>query len=543
MQNGIFQLVRPENEYSMNFAEGCPERAALLAEVERQKRETAEIPLVIGGEEVFTEHVVEITEPHNHANVIARLHLGGEAELRRAVEAACAAAKDWADMPWEDRAAVFMKAADLLAGPHRFEVEAATMLGQSKNFWEAEIDVCELCDFLRFNAYFLQEIYKQQPGVTPGAVNRIEYRPLEGFVAALTPFNFTSIGGNLACAPAAAGNVAVWKPSTTAALSNYYFMRVLQEAVLPAGVINFVPSRGADFSKYVVTDPRLAGFHFTGSTEVFNAVWKEVGANIERYRTYPRLVGETGGKDFIFADPSASVDALVSGMVRAAFSYAGQKCSAASRAYIPASLWGAVREKLHGAMQEIYAGDILDPHAFCNAVIDRAAFERVRAYLEDAAASPDAEIVEGGGADGSVGWFIQPTVILAKDPHYKTMVEEIFGPVLTVYVYEDDRLDEALALCDTSTKYGLTGAVYAQDRRAVLKISRALAQTAGNFYINEKPTGAVVGQQPFGGSRASGTNDKAGSLTNMMRWVSQRSVKEVLVPDTGILLPHMKSAD
>ncbi len=540
MQNGIFQLVRPQNEYSMNFAEGCPERDALRAEVERQRAETVEIPLIIAGEEVYTEHVVDVVEPHRHSHTIAKLHLGGEAELRRAVDAACAAAADWAAFPWEDRAAVFMKAADLLAGPYRYKVEAATMLGQSKNYWEAEIDICELCDFLRFNAYFLQEIYRNQPGVTPGAVNRIEYRPLEGFVAALTPFNFTSIGGNLACAPAVAGNVAVWKPSTAAALSNYYVMRILQEAGLPAGVINFVPSRGVDFSRYVITDPRLAGFHFTGSTEVFNSVWREVGGNIERYRGYPRLVGETGGKDFVFAHSSASVDALVSGMLRAAFSYAGQKCSAASRAYIPASLWPAVREKLHESMRGLYAGDITDPHAFCNAVIDRAAFERIKGYLDDAAASPDAEIIEGGAADDTVGYFIQPTVIRAKDPRYKTMVEEIFGPVLTVYVYEDAELDETLRLCDTSTKYGLTGSVYAQDRAAVLKISKALAQAAGNFYINEKPTGAVVGQQPFGGSRASGTNDKAGSATNMMRWISQRSVKEVLVPDTEVLLPHMR---
>ncbi len=540
MQNGIFQLARPQNEYSMNYAEGCPEREALAAEVERQRGTVVDVPLVIAGKAVYTGRTVNVVEPHRHGSTVATLHLGGEAELRGAVDAACAAAESWAAFPWEDRAAVFMKAADLLAGPYRFQVEAATMLGQSKNFWEAEIDVCELCDFLRFNAYFLQEIYRNQPGVTPGAVNRIEYRPLEGFVAALTPFNFTSIGGNLACAPAVAGNVAVWKPSTAAALSNYYVMRILQEAGLPAGVINFVPSRGVDFSRFVITDPRLAGFHFTGSTEVFNSVWREVGSHIERYRSYPRLVGETGGKDFIFADGSASVDALVSGMLRAAFSYAGQKCSAASRAYIPASLWLSVREKLHEKMRDLYAGDIMDPHAFCNAVIDRAAFDRIKACLDEAAASPDAEIVEGGGADDSVGYFIQPTVILAKDPLCKTMVEEIFGPVLTVWVYEDAEQDEALRLCDTSTKYALTGAVYAQDRAAVLKISRALSQAAGNFYVNEKPTGAVVGQQPFGGSRASGTNDKAGSATNMMRWVSQRSVKEVLVPDTEVLLPHMK---
>ncbi len=539
MRNGLFELVRPHNEHSMDFVEGCPERAALMKEVEKQASRTVEIPVVIGGREIFTGNTVDVVEPQRFRNVIARLHLAGEKELREAIEASQAAAKEWMVMPWEDRAAIFMKAADLLATHYRFRVEAATMLGQSKNMWEAEIDICELCDFLRFNAFFLQEIYKQQPGVTPGAVNRIEYRPLEGFVAALTPFNFTSIGGNLPCAPAQAGNVVVWKPSTTAALSNYYFMRILQEAGLPAGVINFVPSRGSDFSRYVITDPRMAGFHFTGSTEVFNLVWKEVGSHIERYHTYPRLVGETGGKDFIFADPSADTDALISGMIRAAFSYAGEKCSAAARAYIPASLWQEVREKLHTAMQEIYAGDIRDPKAFCNAVIDGRAFARIKGYLDQAVKDEDAEIIEGGKADDSVGYFIQPTVILAKDPHYRTMVEEIFGPVLTIYVYEDEDQDEALMLCDTSTKYGLTGAVYASDRSAVLKISRYLVHAAGNFYVNEKPTGAVVGQQPFGGSRASGTNDKAGSATNMMRWVSQRAVKEVLVPEREVLLPHM----
>ncbi len=539
MRNGIFELPRPLNEHSMNFVEGCPERRALMSEVEKQAARTVEIPVIIGGKEIYTGNTVNIVEPHRHKNVIAHLHLAGEKELKQAIEASLAAAADWMVMPWEDRAAIFYKAADLLAKKYRFTVEAATMLGQSKNMWEAEIDICELCDFLRFNAYFLQEIYKTQPGLVPGVYNRIEYRPLEGFIAALTPFNFTSIGGNLPCAPAQAGNVCVWKPSTTAALSNYYFMRILEEAGLPAGVINFVPSKGSDFSKHIITDPNMSGFHFTGSTEVFNLVWKEVGSNIDRYRTYPRLVGETGGKDFIFADPSANTSALVSGMIRAAFGYSGEKCSAAARAYIPASIWPDVREKLHTAMEDVYAGDIRDPRAFCNAVIDDRAFARVKSYIDAARDDAEAEIIEGGKTDDSVGYFVQPTVILAKDPHYRSMVEEIFGPVLTVYVYEDEELDDALILCDTSTKYGLTGAVYAQDRAAVLKISRALTHAAGNFYINEKPTGAVVGQQPFGGSRASGTNDKAGSATNMMRWVSQRAIKEVLVPDTEILLPHM----
>ncbi len=539
MNNGIFQLVRPANEYCMNYAEGCPERKALLEEVERQARMTVNIPMIIGGKEVFPETTVPVVEPHRHANTIARLHIGGEQELKEAVEASQRAAGAWAATPWEDRVAVFLKAADLLAGPYRNRVLAATMLGQSKNLWEAEIDIAELCDFLRFNAYFLQEIYKQQPGITPGAINRIEYRPLEGFVAALTPFNFTSIGGNLGCAPAVAGNVVVWKPSTTASLSNYYFMQILQEAGLPAGVINFVPSRGSDFSKYVITDPRMAGFHFTGSTEVFNLVWKEVGSHIERYNTYPRLVGETGGKDFVFADMSADTSALVSGMLRAAFTYNGEKCSAASRAYIPASIWPEVREKIHTAMEGLYAGDIRDPKAFLNAVIDRAAYDRIKGYIDAAKEDADAEILEGGVCDDSVGYFIQPTVILAGRPDYRSMVEEIFGPVLTIYVYEDEKQEEAIRLCGSGTKYGLTGALYARDRGAVLHITEELSQAAGNFYINEKPTGAVVGQQPFGGGRHSGTNDKAGSATNMMRWVSQRSIKEVLVPETEVLQPHM----
>ncbi len=539
MYNGIYQLARPANEYCMNYAEGCPEREALLAEVERQANMTVEIPMVIDGKEIFPEKTVKVVEPHRHANVIANLHIGGEAELREAIEASLRAAKQWAATPWEDRVAVFLKAADLLAGPYRNKVLAATMLGQSKNLWEAEIDIAELCDFLRFNAYFLQEIYKQQPGITHGAINRIEYRPLEGFVAALTPFNFTSIGGNLGCAPAVAGNVVVWKPSTTASLSNYYFMQILLEAGLPAGVINFVPSRGSDFSKYVITDPRMAGFHFTGSTEVFNLVWKEVGSNIERYNTYPRLVGETGGKDFVFADASANTSALVSGMLRAAFTYNGEKCSAASRAYIPASIWPEVKDKIHDAMDGLYAGDVRDPKAFLNAVIDRAAFDRVKSYIDAAKEDADTEILEGGTYDDSVGYFIQPTIILAKSPTYRSMVEEIFGPVLTVYVYDDEKQDEAIELCNSSTKYGLTGALYAQDRGAVLRISRELSQAAGNFYINEKPTGAVVGQQPFGGGRHSGTNDKAGSATNIMRWISQRSIKEVLAPETEVLQPHM----
>lgn len=539
MFNSVYHMDRPENEPCSTYKNGTPERRALMDEVERQAAQVIDIPMVIGGKEIFPEKTVTLAEPHRISNEIARVHLGGEKELKMAIEASQQAAVSWAQMPMGARTSVFRKAADLLSGKYRNKVLAATMLGQSKNMWEAEIDIAELCDFLRFNCWNLEEIARSQPGPTPGAVNRIEYRPLEGFVAALAPFNFTSISGNLASAPAVAGNVVVWKPSTTAALASYYFMQILQEAGLPAGVINFVPSRGSDFSKYVLTDPRLAGFHFTGSTDVFNLVWKEVGGHIDRYHTYPRLVGETGGKDFIFADASADTDALISGILRAGFSYAGQKCSAASRVYVPASIWEEVRGKLHEAMSLIHAGDIRDAGAFCNAVIDRASYDRVRGYIEYARESSDAEIIEGGECSDSEGYFIQPTVILAKDPHFRTMVEEIFGPVVTVWVYDDAKQDEALRLCDTSTKYGLTGAVYAKDRGAIEKISAALSQAAGNFYVNEKPTGAVVGQQPFGGARASGTNDKAGSWANMIRWLSLRSVKEVLTPDTEILMPHM----
>jgi 1-pyrroline-5-carboxylate dehydrogenase len=542
MNEGFFKMERPENEPCKLYKAGSPEQIALMAEVERQSKEVVEIPVIINGKEIFTDDVIDIVEPHNHSHVIAHLHRGGEKELKEAIDGTQKVAKEWADMPWENRAAVFLRAGELMSvnGPYRNKMLAATMLGQSKNMWEAEIDIAELCDFMRFDSWGLQEIYKGQPGPTPGALNRLEYRPLEGFVAALTPFNFTSIGGNLPSAPAIAGGVSVWKPSTTSSLANYYFFKVLQAAGLPDGVINFVPSKGTDYSKYVITDPRMAGFHFTGSTGVFNSVWREVGSHIERYHSYPRLVGETGGKDFIFADPSANVDALLSGMMRAAFSYAGQKCSAASRAYIPASIWPELKEKMHEAMKNIYAGDIRDPKCFCNAVIDAAAFKKISGYIEEAKNSPDAEVIEGGQCDDSVGYFIQPTVILAKTPTYKTMIEEIFGPVLTVYVYDDAKEEEAIELCDTSTAYGLTGALYAEDRKAINDISHKLSQTAGNFYINEKPTGAVVGQQPFGGSRASGTNDKAGTSTNMARWVTQRAVKEVLVPETKILMPHME---
>ncbi len=541
MDEGFFHFKRPANEPVKAYQAESPEWEALRKELDSQAAAPIEIPCVIGGKRIYTEKTMKAVEPHRHSSVLATVHVAGPEELKQAVEAAMAAKAEWEALPWYHRVSVFLTAADLLTGPYRKKMIAACMLNQSKNVYEAEIDViCELADFLRFNAYRLEEIYADQPSNSRGVWNRNEYRPLEGFVAALSPFNFTSISGNLPSAPAMAGNVVVWKPSSSAVLASYYFLEILEEAGLPAGVINFVPSRGAEFGDCVVADPRMSGFHFTGSTEVFNSIWSRVGQNIGSYHSYPRLVGETGGKDFIFAHPTANVDALVSGMMRAAFAYCGQKCSAASRAYIPASLWPEIREKVHAIMPTLHTGDVRDIHAFLNAVIDQKSFAKIKEYLDYAKASDDCEILEGGNADDSVGYFVQPTLILAKKPDFRTMVEEIFGPVLTVYVYEDGKLDETLELCDSSTGYALSGSIYAADRMAIAKLEKALTHSAGNFYINDKPTGAVVDQQPFGGARRSGTNDKAGSRINMLRWLSTRTIKENRVPDTEVLYPHMK---
>ena len=479
--------------------------------------------------------------PHDHAHVIAEAASGGEKELKDAIAAALAARKAWTEMPMEHRVSIFLKAADLIAGPMRDKVNAATMLGQSKTAYQAEIDTCELIDFLRFNVYYLQQIYDRQPNNTPNVWNRIEYRPLEGFVTAISPFNFTSIGANLPTAPAIAGNVVLWKPATTAVLSNYYVMQALMAAGLPAGVINFVPSRGSDMSKYVLSDPNLAGFHFTGSTEVFSGVYSLVGENIKKYKTYPRLVGETGGKDFIFAHNSADVPGLVAALTRASYEYQGQKCSAASRAFVPASIWPQVKEGMLAEIEKIKIGDITDFTNLMGAVIDASAFKTNKEYIDYAKASEDAEVI-CGGYDDSKGYFVYPTLIEAKKPDFKTMVEEIFGPVMTVYVYPDDKLDETLASCDTATSYGLSGAIFADDREAIVKMEDALKGTAGNFYINDKPTGAVIGQQPFGGARASGTNDKAGSEINMYRWLSPRTIKELRVPCLDVTYPYMVEA-
>ncbi|WP_455147506.1 L-glutamate gamma-semialdehyde dehydrogenase [Clostridium sp.] len=541
MSNGYFKVEMPKNEPVKAYLPGSPERASLKKELERQSAQVVQVPMIIGGKEVWTERKTKAVMPHDHAHVIAEAASGGEKELKDAIAAALAARKAWNEMPMEHRVSIFLKAADLIAGPMRDKVNAATMLGQSKTVYQAEIDTCELIDFLRFNVYYLQQIYDRQPNNTPNVWNRIEYRPLEGFVTAISPFNFTSIGANLPTAPAIAGNVVLWKPATTAVLSNYYVMQALMAAGLPAGVINFVPSRGSDMSKYVLSDPNLAGFHFTGSTEVFSGVYSLVGENIKKYKTYPRLVGETGGKDFIFAHNSADVPGLVAALTRASYEYQGQKCSAASRAFVPASIWPQVKEGMLAEIEKIKIGDITDFTNLMGAVIDASAFKTNKEYIDYAKASEDAEVI-CGGYDDSKGYFVYPTLIEAKKPDFKTMVEEIFGPVMTVYVYPDDKLDETLASCDTATSYGLSGAIFADDREAIVKMEDALKGTAGNFYINDKPTGAVIGQQPFGGARASGTNDKAGSEINMYRWLSPRTIKELRVPCLDVTYPYMVEA-
>lgn len=541
MSNGYFKVEMPKNEPVKAYLPGSPERASLKKELERQSAQVVQVPMIIGGKEVWTERKTKAVMPHDHAHVIAEAASGGERELKDAIAAALAARKAWTEMPMEHRVSIFLKAADLIAGPMRDKVNAATMLGQSKTAYQAEIDTCELIDFLRFNVYYLQQIYDRQPNNTPNVWNRIEYRPLEGFVTAISPFNFTSIGANLPTAPAIAGNVVLWKPATTAVLSNYYVMQALMAAGLPAGVINFVPSRGSDMSKYVLSDPNLSGFHFTGSTEVFSGVYSLVGENIKKYKTYPRLVGETGGKDFIFAHNSADVPGLVAALTRASYEYQGQKCSAASRAFVPASIWPQVKEGMLAEIEKIKIGDITDFRNLMGAVIDASAFKTNKEYIDYAKASEDAEVI-CGGYDDSKGYFIYPTLIEAKKPDFKTMVEEIFGPVMTVYVYPDDKLDETLASCDTATSYGLSGAIFADDREAIVKMEDALKGTAGNFYINDKPTGAVIGQQPFGGARASGTNDKAGSEINMYRWLSPRTIKELRVPCLDVTYPYMVEA-
>jgi len=535
MSTAGIRIPTPVNEPVRTYAPGTPERESLKNKLKQMSTETGksriEIPLLIGGKEVRTGNLRKVVMPHAHGEVLAEFHLAGAKELQAAADAALKAKADWENLGWTERAAIFLKAADLLAGPWRDTLNAATMLGQSKNAFQAEIDAaCELIDFLRFNAKFYENIQNEQPISSAGVWNRTEWRPLEGFVLAITPFNFTAIAGNLPATPAMLGNTVVWKPSDTQMLSAYYISKLFDEAGLPPGVINRVAADGPLTSDVLVTHPKLAGIHFTGSTATFQSIWKRVGENISNYATYPRLVGETGGKDFIFAHPSSDPVALATAMIRGAFEFQGQKCSAASRAYIPASLWKQIEGQLIEQTNELKMGDVRDFRNFVNAVIDERSFNKVSGYLEEAKKSSEAKVIAGGTFDSKVGYFIRPSLILTTSPQYRTMKEEIFGPVLTSFVYEDSKWEEMLKVCDSTSPYSLTGAIFSQDRGAIETMTKAFTHSAGNFYINDKPTGAVVGQQPFGGARASGTNDKAGSSLNLYRWLSARTVKETFAP-------------
>ncbi|MGD9900238.1 MAG: L-glutamate gamma-semialdehyde dehydrogenase [Calditrichaceae bacterium] len=531
MSNAFFKVPVPSNEPVKNYAPGSPEKAELKKKLAELKSKQIEIPIVIGGKEIKTGKTAEITAPHDHSLVLGKYHKAGAEEVNLAIDAALKARQEWSEMPWEQRVSIFLKAAELLAGPWRSTINAATMLGQSKTAYQAEIDAaCELIDFWRFNAYYMSQLMADQPNSSPGMWNRMEYRPLEGFVFAITPFNFTSIAGNLPTAPAMVGNVALWKPASSAVYSAYFLMKLLEEAGLPKGVINFVPGSGGQVGNPVMASPDLAGIHFTGSTEVFQNMWKTIGNNIHKAKYYPRIVGETGGKDFIFAHKTADVDGLVVAALRGSFEYQGQKCSAASRMYIPKSIWADFKQKFTSEVSKIKMGDPEDFTNFMCAVIDKGAYESIKSYIDFAKASSEAEIITGGGCDDSKGYFIEPTTIVTTNPKFKSMEEEIFGPVLTIYVYEDNKFDEALDLCDSTSMYALTGAIWAQDRQILIKMADKLRNAAGNFYVNDKPTAAVVGQQPFGGGRASGTNDKAGSAMNILRWMTARTIKETFVP-------------
>jgi 1-pyrroline-5-carboxylate dehydrogenase len=536
---GIFTPPEPVNEPIKNYAPGSPERAELQERLRRMESERISVPLVIGGQEVETGETFEAVMPHRTSHVLADVAKGGPEHVQQAIDAARAAHDDWARMPWHERAAIFLRAAELLAGPWRSTLNAATMLNQSKTVHQAEIDaVCEMVDFWRYNVDFLTRVYSEQPYSPTGTWNRLEYRPLEGFVFAVSPFNFTCIGGNLSSTPALMGNTIVWKPASTAALSAHYLMQILQAAGLPDGVINLVYGSGESIGGAALASPELAGIHFTGSTGVFNGMWETVGRNIGSYRNYPRIVGETGGKDFILAHPSAEADAVATAVVRGSFEYQGQKCSAASRLYVPSNLWPEVRERLVEDVGTIRVGDVTDFENFMGAVIDASAFRTHAEAIEEARAA-GAEILTGGEVDDSEGYFVSPTVVTTDDPGFRLLRDELFGPILTAYVYDERRWDDTLRLVDETAPYGLTGAIFSTDRGAIEEAQDALRYTAGNFYVNDKPTGAVVGQQPFGGSRASGTNDKAGSMWNLIRWVSPRTVKETFLSPTDYRYPYL----
>jgi 1-pyrroline-5-carboxylate dehydrogenase len=539
--HGIFQVPEPRNEPVLSYAPGSPEREELRVRLADLESQQLEIPLVIGGEEVRTGATFDAVEPHDRKHVLATVHKGGAKEVERAIAAAADAWEDWSRTPWEERAAVFLRASELLAGPWRQTLNAATMLGQSKTAHQAEIDAaCELVDFWRFNVKYMTRIYAEQPVSSPGVWNRLEYRPLEGFVLAVTPFNFTAIGGNLPTSVALMGNTVVWKPASTAAYSAHFLMRLYEEAGLPPGVINLVYGSGAEIGDPALASPDLAGIHFTGSTAVFNGMWRSVAENLETYRNYPRIVGETGGKDFIVAHPSADVGALATAIVRGSFEYQGQKCSAASRVFAPSNLWPELKERLVEEVRALKVGNVNDFGNFMGAVIDGGSFKTQKAAIDEANDSGSkASVLVGGGYDDADGWFVEPTVIETSDPDFRTMREELFGPVVTAFVYPEKQYEQTLDLVDSGAPYGLTGAVFSRDRSAVDAAHDRLRYAAGNFYVNDKPTGAVVGQQPFGGARASGTNDKAGSMWNLIRWVSPRTIKELFVPPTDYRYPFM----
>lgn len=533
MVNGIFQPPAPHNEPVKGYLRGSDERIELEAELARQMSEVIEIPCIINGEEVWTNNVVEQVLPHNHGHTLARVHLAGEAEVRNAIQASLDAHKTWSTMPWEARGAIFLKAASMLAGERRQEINASTMLNQSKTCHQAEIDsACELIDFWRFNVDYARQIYEDlQPPISPeGVWNQSEIRPLEGFVFSVTPFNFTSIAGNLPSCAAIMGNTGVWKPSRNSYVSNYRIMKLMMDAGLPAGVINFIPGRASVVGDICMSHPDLAGIHFTGSTAVFRKLWRDVANNLENLRSYPRIVGETGGKDFIVAHPNCDEEALIVALLRGAFEFQGQKCSAASRAYIPSSVWGRIEATYVEEVGKITMGDVADFTNFLGAVIDKKSFDNITGYIDRAHADEGCSIVTGGNYDGSTGYFVEPTTIVCSDPMYESMQEEIFGPILSIYIYDDDKFEEILTTCDSTSEYALTGSIFATNREDIEVAKNALRFSAGNFYINDKPTGAVVGQQPFGGARGSGTNDKAGSPLNLLRWVSPRSIKETFSP-------------
>ena len=542
MANAVFHHPMPENEPVKTFAPGSPERALLKTKLAEMQQLTIDIPLIIGGKEVRTGDTANVVMPHNHKHILGKYHKAGAKEVQMAIDSAMEAWKTWSSMEWQDRAAIFMRAADMITlTDWRYTILASTMLGQSKNAHQAEIDAaCETADFFRFNVHYAYKLYQEQPPHSPhGMWNRMEYRPLEGFIFAVAPFNFTTFNANLPGAPAIMGNVALLKPAATSVLSAYYMIKLLEAAGLPPGVINFIPGSGQKIGDVVFNDPNFAGLHFTGSTQVFQSMWKIIGNNINKYKTYPRIVGETGGKDFVFAHSSANVRGLATALIQGSFEYQGQKCSAASRAYIPKSIWSELKKILVSDLKGLKTGPVTDFSNYNNAVIDKAAFDSIVSYIEYAKKSKDAEIIVGGKYNDKVGYFINPTIIVTTNPKFKTIEEEIFGPVLTIYVYEDEKFEETLRICDQTSPYALTGAIFAEDRSAIVTADKILKHAAGNFYINDKPTGAVVGQQPFGGARASGTNDKAGSFLNIVRWVSPRTIKESFVPRSDFRYPFM----